>query len=132
MSKYTPRFIKLLVGSDDFSLLIYLQRKYQTYYTFTLYGTCMFSLLVPNIGIEFSFCGNNYMIFKSKIFKSNIDDEKIGLLILSHVFVPSKYPIEIMSFFIHFIVILITWILLITNIVFPRIVCAWTIIILKK
>ena len=32
LSKYTPRFVQLLEGSDDFSLPMNLQSKYQTSY----------------------------------------------------------------------------------------------------
>jgi hypothetical protein len=85
MSKYTPRSVQLLEGSDDFSLLVHLQSKYQTCYNHALYGAWLSSLPVPNVGTKFSFCGNNYMISKSKI-----DVANLGLFILSHVFIPPK------------------------------------------
>ena len=48
---------------------------------------------VPDVGTEFSFCGNSYMISNSKI-----DVANIGLFILSHVSVPPKQSIACMSF----------------------------------
>jgi hypothetical protein len=48
---------------------------------------------VPVVGIEFSFCGHSHMIAKS-----NIDVANLGLFILSHVFVPPKQLVALMSF----------------------------------
>jgi hypothetical protein len=72
MSKYTPRSFQLLEGSNEFSLLVHVYSKYQTCYNHTLYGGWPFSLPVPDVGIELSFCGNNYMIAKSKIDVANL------------------------------------------------------------
>ena len=85
MSKYTPRVVQFLKGSDDFPLPIHVQSKYQTSYNCTLYGGWPSSMLVPNFGPKFSFCGDSYMIAKS-----NIDVVNFGFFILSHVFVPPK------------------------------------------
>jgi hypothetical protein len=84
-SKYTPRFDRLLKGSNDFTLLVHLQSKYQTHYNHALYGAWPSSVPVLDVVEQLSFCGNNYMIVKSKI---NV--ENLGLFILSHVFVPPK------------------------------------------
>ena len=71
----------MLEGNDDFSVQVYLQTKYQTYYNHTLYGVCSSSLLVQIFGTEFSSCANNYIIAK-------INDENIKLMfILSQVFI---------------------------------------------
>jgi hypothetical protein len=85
MSKYTPKFVQLLEGSDDLPLPIHLQSKYQTCYNRAFYDAWPSSMLVPDVGTKFSFCGNSYMISKSKV-----DVANLGLFILSHVFVPSK------------------------------------------
>ena len=92
MSTYTPRSIQLFEGSEDFSLCVHLQSKYQTYYNHILYGDWPSSLymLVRN---EYSFCGNDYIIANSKIDATNIKS-----LIISHVFVPPKQSITRMSF----------------------------------
>ena len=90
MSNYTPRSVKLLEGSDKFSLPVHLEIKYQTYKR-TLYGTWPSSPPVPDVGTEFSFCGNNFMISKSKI-----NDANLGLFILSHVIVPLKKSVSLM------------------------------------
>ena len=71
----------MLEGNDDFSVQVYLQTKYHTYYNHTLYGVCSSFLLVQILGTEFSSCGNNYII-------SKIDVENIGLMfILSQVLI---------------------------------------------
>lgn len=62
MSKYTPRLVQLLEGSDDFSLLNNLQGKYQTYYKYDLYGAWLSFLLVFDDGTDFSFCCQNGMV----------------------------------------------------------------------
>jgi hypothetical protein len=93
MSKYTPKFVQLLEGSDDFPLPIHLQSKYQTYYNRSLYGAWSSSMHVPDVGTKFSFCGNSYMISKSKI-----DVANLGLFILSHVFIPPKQSVTLMPF----------------------------------
>ena len=93
MSKYTPKSVQLLEGSEDFPLPIHLQSKYQTSYNHTLNGGCLSSILVPYVGTEFSFCGNNYMISKF-----NIDAINLGLFILSHVFLPLKLSVTLMPF----------------------------------
>ena len=82
MSKYTPKSVQLLEGNNDFPLPIHMESKCQTSDNRTLYGAQLSSMLVPNIGIEFSFCGNSYMISKS-----NIDVVNLELFILTHVFV---------------------------------------------
>ena len=70
----------MLEGNDDFSVQVYLQIKYQTYYNHTLYSAWS-SSLVQIFGTEFSSCGNNYII-------SKIDVENIGLMfILSQVLI---------------------------------------------
>jgi hypothetical protein len=48
-------------------------------------------MLVPDVGTKFYFCGNIYMISKSKI-----DVANIGLFILSHVSVPPKTLVLLM------------------------------------
>ena len=48
---------------------------------------------MPDVGTKFSYCGNNYMIAKSKI-----NDANVGLFILLHVFVPPKKLIALMPF----------------------------------
>ena len=85
--------VQLLEGSDDFPLPIHLQSKYQTSYNHTLYGGWSSSMPVLNVGIEFTFCGNSYIIAKS-----NIDAANIGLFILSHVFVLPKQSVALMPF----------------------------------
>ena len=60
-------------------------------------------MIVLNVGIKFSFCGNSYMILKSKI-----DVANLGLFILSHVFAPPKQLVTFMHFVVLFIIILIT------------------------
>jgi hypothetical protein len=67
MSKFTPKSIQLLEGSDDFHLPIHLQSKCQTYYNQALYGARPSSMPVLDVGTKLSFCGNSYMISKSKI-----------------------------------------------------------------
>ena len=47
----------------------------------------------PDGGIEFSFCGNSYMIVKS-----NINVVNLALFILSHVIVPPKQSVALMPF----------------------------------
>ena len=93
MSKYTPKSVQFLEGSDDFPLPIHLQSKYQTPYNPSLYGGWSSSMLVLDVRVEFSFFGNSYMIVKS-----NIDVVNLGLFILSHVFVPPKQSISLMPF----------------------------------
>jgi hypothetical protein len=93
MFKYTPKSIQLLEGSDDFPLPIHLLTKYQTYYNQALYGTWSSSIHVLNVETKFSFCGNSYMIVKCKI-----DIANLGLFILSHIFIPPKQSITLMSF----------------------------------
>jgi hypothetical protein len=85
MSNYPPNFFQLLEGSSNFPLPIHLQSKYQTSYNQALYGSWSSSMHVPDIGTEFYFCGNSYMIVKSKI-----DVANLGLFIISHVSIPSK------------------------------------------
>ena len=80
-------------GSGNFSILVNLQHKYQTSYNYALYGAWPSSLHVPDVGTKFSFCGNHFMIAKS-----NIDATNLGLFILSHVLVPPKQSIALMSF----------------------------------
>jgi hypothetical protein len=46
-----------------------------------------------DVGTKFSFCGNSYMIAKSKI-----DVANLGLFILSHVSVPPKQSVALMPF----------------------------------
>jgi len=62
---------------------------------------------------------------------SKIDVANHGLFILSHVYVPPKQWVALMSFVVLFIINFITWILLNTNISFPCIICGWTIMLLK-
>ena len=93
MSKYTHKLVKLLEGSDDFPLPIHLQSKYRTCYHNILYGAWPSSIPVPDARIKFSFCGNSYMISKSKI-----DVANFGLFILSHVLIPPKQSIELIPF----------------------------------
>jgi len=93
MSKYTPKYVQLLEGSNDFPLHAHLQSKYQTCYNQSLYGAWPSSMPMHDIRTEFSFCGNSYMIAKSKI-----DVANLGLLILSHVFVPPKQLVALMPF----------------------------------
>jgi hypothetical protein len=73
MSKYTPRSIQLLEGIDDFFLHVHIQIKYQISYNHALYVTWPCSLPVADVGINLSFCGNNYMITKSKIDPVNLE-----------------------------------------------------------
>ena len=68
--------IQLLEGTNDFSLPVNLQMKYQTSNNCALYGTWSSSLLMPDVGTKFSFCGNSFMIVKF-----NIDATNIGLFI---------------------------------------------------
>ena len=93
MSKYTPQLAQLLEGSDDFPIPVHLQSKYQTSYNHVLYDGWPSSMHVPNVGTEFSFCGNSYMISNYSIDVSNL-----GLFILSHVFVPPKQLLALMPF----------------------------------
>ena len=93
MSKYTPKSIQLLEGSDEFPRPIHLQSKYQTCYNWALYGAWASSMHVPDVGTKFYFCGNSYMISKSKI-----DVANIGLFILSHVSISPKQSVALMSF----------------------------------
>jgi hypothetical protein len=93
ISKYTPKSVQLLEGSDDFPLPIHMQTKYQTCYNHALYGAWPSSMSVPDVGTRFSFCGNSYMIAKSKIYVVNLK-----LFILSHVFVPPKQSLALIPF----------------------------------
>jgi hypothetical protein len=93
MSKYTPKYVQLLEGSDNFPLPIHLQCKYQTCYNRSLYGAWPSSMHVPDVGTKFFFCGNSYMISKSKI-----DVENLGFFILSHVFVTPKQLMTLIPF----------------------------------
>jgi hypothetical protein len=97
MSKYTKKSIQLLEGGDDFLLPIHLQSKYQTCYNQTLlipkYGTWSSSMLVLDVRTEISFCGNSYMISKTKI-----DVANLGLFILSHASVHPKQSVALMPF----------------------------------
>ena len=93
MSKYTPKSVQSLEGSDDFPLPIHVQSKYQTCYNRALYGAWLSSMLVPDVGTDFSFCGNSYMITKSNRHVSNL-----GLFIFSHAFVPPKKSVVLMPF----------------------------------
>ena len=63
MSKYTTRLAQLLECSNNVSLLVQIQNKYQTCYNSTLYFSWLPSLLVPKL----YFCGNSCMISMSKI-----------------------------------------------------------------
>lgn len=92
-SKYKPKLVQLLEGTDDFPLSIHLQSKYQTSYNHALYGGWSSSMHVPDIGTKFSFYGNSYMISNSKI-----DAFNLGLFILSHVLVPPEQSIELIAF----------------------------------
>jgi hypothetical protein len=71
MSKYTPNFVQLLEGGNNFPLPIHLQIKYQTYYNRASYGICSSCVHMPDVGTKFSFFGNSYMISKSKIDVAN-------------------------------------------------------------
>ena len=62
-------------------------------YNRALYCAWSSSILVLDVGTKFSFCGNSYMISKCNINVSNL-----GLFILSHVFVPPKQLVALMSF----------------------------------
>ena len=93
MCNYTLMDVQFLEGNDDFFLPMNLQSKYQTSYNLSSYGAWSSSLHVPDVGTDFSFSGNWFMIVKT-----NIDDENIGLFILWHVHVPPKQSVEIMSF----------------------------------
>ena len=93
MCKYTPKSVQLFERSHDFPLHIHLQSKCQTFYNHSLYGPWASSMSVPNVATKFSFCGNSYMIAKSKI-----DVANLGLFILSHVFVPPKKSVALMPF----------------------------------
>ena len=88
--------VQLLEGSDDLSLPSHLQSKYQTYYNHVVYGAWSSYLHVLDVGIQFSFCGNRFMIAKS-----NIDAANLGLFILSHVLVPPKKLVALTPFFGH-------------------------------
>jgi hypothetical protein len=48
---------------------------------------------VLDVGTKFSFCGNSYMIAKSKL-----DVASLGFFILSHVYVPPKQLVALMPF----------------------------------
>jgi hypothetical protein len=50
-------------------------------------------MLVPDVGTEFYFCCNISMISKSRI-----DVANLGLFILSHVFIPLKQSVALMSY----------------------------------
>ena len=65
MSKYTPKLVKSLEGSDDLPLPIHFQIKYQTCYNLTLYGAWPSSMPMVDVGTKFSLFGNSYMISKS-------------------------------------------------------------------
>jgi len=92
---YTKRLIRLLEGRNDFSLLVHLKCTYQTCYNHVFHGVFLSSLPIPNVGNEFSFCGNTYVISKSKINVSNL-----RFLVLSHVFVPWKWLVTLIPFFV--------------------------------
>jgi hypothetical protein len=77
--------VQLLEGSDEFPLPIRMEIKYQIYDNRTLYGAWPFSMPMLDVGTKFYFCGNSYMIAKSKI-----DVANIGFFIISYVFVPLK------------------------------------------
>ena len=125
--KYRQRSIELLEGNNiDFSLPIHMQIKHQTSYNCIVYGIWSSSLLIPNVGTEFSCCGKNYMITKSKI-----DAANIGLFFVSHVFFLPTQSVELIPFCGHIYCHSYTWILLNTNIVFPCIICAWIVILLE-
>ena len=85
--------VQLLEGSDDFSLPVNFQSKYQTSYNRALYGVWSTSLHVPDVGTKLSFCVNRFMIMKS-----NIDATNIGLFIISHVLVLPKQSLALMPF----------------------------------
>ena len=55
MSKFTPKLVQLLEGTDDFPLPINLQSKYQTYYSCTLYGALSSSMPLPDVETKFHF-----------------------------------------------------------------------------
>ena len=93
MSKYTPQLIHLLEVSDVFPLSIHLQSKYQNSYNHAFYGGWLSSMHVPNVGTEFSFCGNSYMTTKS-----NIDVANLGLFIISHACIPPKQSVALIPF----------------------------------
>ena len=93
ISKYTPKLVQLLEGSDEFPLPIHMQSKYKTFYNHTLYGVWSSSMHVPNVRTKFPFFGNSYMIAKSKM-----DVANLGLFILSHVFVPPKQSMAVTLF----------------------------------
>ena len=75
----------MLEGSDDLSLPMNLQSKYQTSYNHALYEAWTSYLHVPNVGTTFSFFGDYFMIANSIIDVANIE-----LIILSHMLVPLK------------------------------------------
>ena len=79
--------------SDDFPLPIHLQSNFQNFYNRDLYGTWSSFIPVPDVGTTIFFFGSSYMIVKSKI---NV--ENLRFLILSHVFVPPKKSLSLMSF----------------------------------
>ena len=83
----------MLKGSNDLSLLVNLQTKYQTFYNRTLYGAWSSSLPVPDVGNEFSFFGNSFIIVEFKI-----DFAKLGLFMLSHVLIPPKQAVVLLPF----------------------------------
>ena len=62
MSKYRTRLVKLLEGSDDFSLPINMQSKFRTYYNIDFYGAWPSYMPIPDVETKFSFCGNSCMI----------------------------------------------------------------------
>jgi hypothetical protein len=59
-----------------------------------VYGAWISSMYILDVGTKFSFCGNSYIIAKSKIDVSNL-----GFFILSHVSIPPKQSITIVPFF---------------------------------
>ena len=83
----------MLEGSDEFPLPIHLKSKYQTSYNGTFYGGWSSSMHVPDVGTEFFFCSNNYVIDKS-----NKDASNLGFFILSHVFFPPKQSVALITF----------------------------------
>ena len=58
-----------------------------------MYGGWPSSMHVPNFGTKFLFFGNSYMIIKF-----DINDDNIGLFILSHVFIRPKQLVTLMPF----------------------------------
>jgi hypothetical protein len=94
MSKYKPKSVQLLQGRDDSPHPIHLQSKYQTSYNRVLYGTWSSSMPVPNVETKLYFCGNSYIISKSKINVANV-----GLLIISRVCFTPKQSVEHMPIF---------------------------------